>query len=169
MLQPSDSRLSTTSHTRAQWLALLARAPLALLEQVLQPHLQATPYWLRKPETGLMMVEGRAGGNGDRFNLGEMTVTRCALRLSNSATHRYVGISYIVGRSHRHAYLAAVADALLLDENERGEIERSLLTPVSALLATQKASRQARANTSKVDFFTVARESGVDTDEGEQS
>lgn len=169
MLQPSDSRLSTTSHTRAQWLALLARAPLALLEQVLQPHLQATPYWLRKPETGLMMVEGRAGGNGDRFNLGEMTVTRCALRLSNSAIHRYVGISYIVGRSHRHAYLAAVADALLLDENERGEIERSLLTPVSALLATQKASRQARANTSKVDFFTVARESGVDTDEGEQS
>ena len=87
MLQPSDSRLSTTSHTRAQWLALLARAPIALLEQVLQPHLQATPYWLRKPETGLMMVEGRAGGNGERFNLGEMTVIRCALRLSNSATH----------------------------------------------------------------------------------
>lgn len=169
MLQPSDSRLSTTSHTRAQWLALLARAPLALLEQVLQPHLQATPYWLRKPETGLMMVEGRAGGNGERFNLGEMTVTRCALRLSNSTTHRHVGISYIVGRSHRHAYLAAVADALLLDENERGEIERTLLTQVRALLATQKASRQARANTSKVDFFTVARESGVDTDEGEQS
>ncbi len=169
MLQPSDSRLSTTSHTRAQWLGLLARAPLALLEQVLQPHLQATPYWLRKPETGLMMVEGRAGGNGERFNLGEMTVTRCALRLSNTTTHRHVGVSYIVGRSHRHAYLAAVADALLLEENGRSEIERSLLTPVSALLAKQKASRQAQADTSKVDFFTVARESGVDTDDGEQS
>ncbi len=169
MLQPSDSRLSTTSHTRAQWLALLARAPIALLEQVLQPHLQATPHWLRKPETGLMMVEGRAGGNGERFNLGEMTVTRCALRLSNSATHRHVGISYIVGRSHRHAYLAAVADALLLDEKEHHEIEHSLLTPVRVLLATQKASRQAQAETSKVDFFTVARESGVNADEGEQS
>ena len=169
MLQPSDSRLSTTSHTRAQWLALLARAPIALLEQVLQPHLQATPQWLRKPETGLMMVEGRAGGNGERFNLGEMTVTRCALRLSNSATHRHVGISYVVGRSHRHAYLAAVADALLLDEKEHHEIEHSLLTPVRVLLATQKASRQAQAETSKVDFFTVARESGVNADEGEQS
>ena len=169
MLQPSDSRLSTTSHTRAQWLALLARAPIALLEQVLQPHLQATPYWLRKPETGLMMVEGRTGGNGERFNLGEMTVTRCALRLSNSATHRHVGISYVVGRSHRHAYLAAVADALLLDEKEHHEIEHSLLTPVRVLLATQKASRQAQAETSKVDFFTVARESGVNADEGEQS
>ena len=169
MLQPSDSRLSTTSHTRAQWLALLARAPIALLEQVLQPHLQATPYWLRKPETGLMMVEGRAGGNGERFNLGEMTVTRCALRLSNSATHRHVGISYVVGRSHRLAYLAAVADALVLDEKEHHEIEHSLLTPVRVLLATQKASRQAQAETSKVDFFTVARESGVNADEGEQS
>ena len=169
MLQPSDSRLSTTTPTRAQWLALLARAPLALLEQVLQPHLQASPYWLRKPETGLMMVEARAGGNGERFNLGEMTVTRCALRLSNASTHRHVGISYIVGRSHRHAYLAAVADALLLDDSERSEIERSLLTPVRALLASKKASRQAQADTSKVDFFTVARESGIDSDDEEQS
>jgi alpha-D-ribose 1-methylphosphonate 5-triphosphate synthase subunit PhnG len=98
-----------------------------------------------------------------------MTVTRCALRLSNSTTHRHVGISYIVGRSHRHAYLAAVADALLLDEKEHHEIEHSLLTPVRVLLATQKASRQAQAETSKVDFFTVARESGVNADEGEQS
>ena len=117
MLQPSDSRLSTTTTARAQWLALLARAPLALLETSLQPHLQATPHWLRKPETGLMMVEGRAGGTGERFNLGEMTVTRCALRLSNSPEHRHVGIAYIAGRSHRHAYLAAVADALLLDDS----------------------------------------------------
>ena len=169
MLQPSDSRVSTTHAARAQWLALLARAPLTLLEQALQSHVQTTPYWLRKPETGLMMVEARAGGNGERFNLGEMTVTRCALRLSNTSTHRHVGISYIVGRSHRHAYLAAVADALLLDDSERSEIERTLLAPVRALLASKKASRQAQAETSKVDFFTVARESGVDTDDEEQS
>jgi alpha-D-ribose 1-methylphosphonate 5-triphosphate synthase subunit PhnG len=115
-----------------------------------------------------MMVEARAGGNGERFNLGEMTVTRCALRLSNTTLHPHVGISYIVGRSHRHAYLAAVADALLLDESEHSEIEDSLLAPIRALLATQRASRQARADTSKVDFFTVARESGVDTDDEEQ-
>ena len=115
------------------------------------------------------MVEARAGGNGERFNLGEMTVTRCALRLSNSTAHRHVGVAYIVGRSHRHAYLAAVADALLLDETEHSEIERSLLTQVRALLATKQASRQAQADTSKVDFFTVARESGLDTDDQEQS
>ncbi len=169
MLQPSDSRLSTTTTARAQWLALLARAPLALLETSLQPHLQATPHWLRKPETGLMMVEGRAGGTGERFNLGEMTVTRCALRLSNSPEHRHVGIAYIAGRSHRHAYLAAVADALLLDDSHHAKLEQQLLVPVRRLLAEQKALRQERADTSKVDFFTVARESGVDADEGEES
>ena len=169
MLQPSDSRLSTTNTARAQWLALLARAPLALLEDVLQPHVQTTPHWLRKPETGLMMVEARAGGTGERFNLGEMTVTRCALRLSSAAIHRHVGISYIVGRSHRHAYLAAVADALLLDDSERMELEQSLLTPVRELLAANKTARQARANTSNVDFFTVARESGFDDPDEEQS
>ncbi|MEI8402160.1 MAG: phosphonate C-P lyase system protein PhnG [Alcaligenaceae bacterium] len=169
MLQPSDSRLSATNNARAQWLALLARAPLALLEDVLQPHIQATPHWLRKPETGLMMVEARTGGTGERFNLGEMTVTRCALRLSNAPIHRHVGIAYVVGRSHRHAYLAAVADALLLDDSARHELERSLLNPVRELLATNKTARQARADTSKVDFFTVARESGSDASDEEQS
>ena len=169
MLQQSDSRLSTTQSARAQWLALLARAPLALLEQVLQPHTQAAPHWLRKPETGLMMVQARTGGSGERFNLGEMTVTRCALRLSNTPVHRNVGIAYVVGRSHRHAYLAAVADALLLDESVHRELERSLLAPVRELLAANKLARQARAKTSKVDFFTVARESNVDGDDGETS
>lgn len=169
MLQPSDSGLSTTHATRAQWLGLLARAPLTLLEEVLRPHVQVTPHWLRKPETGLMMVEARTGGSGDRFNLGELTVTRCALRLSSDPMHRHVGIAYIVGRSHRHAYLAAVADALLLDDSARTELEHSLLTPIKALLANNKSARQARADTSKVDFFTVARESGSDATDEEQS
>jgi alpha-D-ribose 1-methylphosphonate 5-triphosphate synthase subunit PhnG len=116
-----------------------------------------------------MMVEGRAGGTGERFNLGEMTVTRCALRLSNSPEHRHVGIAYIAGRSHRHAYLAAVADALLLDDSHHANLEQQLLVPVRRLLIEQKKLRQERADTSKVDFFTVARESGVDAEEGEES
>ncbi|MEE4301615.1 MAG: phosphonate C-P lyase system protein PhnG, partial [Pseudomonadales bacterium] len=38
---------------------------------------------LRPAEIGLVMVRGRTGGVGDRFNLGEMTVTRCAVRLAS--------------------------------------------------------------------------------------
>ena len=47
------------------------------------------------------------GGTGTRFNLGEMTLTRCAVSLENGV----VGIAYVQGRSLRHAEQAAVADA----------------------------------------------------------
>ena len=56
---------------RAQWMALLARAPLGLLESALHVHATRPARWLRAPETGLMMVQGRAGGTGERFNLGQ--------------------------------------------------------------------------------------------------
>jgi hypothetical protein len=37
---------------------------------------------LRPPEPGLVLVRGRMGGLGDPFNLGEMAVTRSAVRLT---------------------------------------------------------------------------------------
>ena len=104
---------------RQEWMGLLARAPLPLLEQALRDHVQHAPQWLRRPETGLMMVQGRAGGTGERFNLGEITVTRCALRLAGASPEAPVGVAYVLGRSHRQAQLAAVADALLQDPAQR--------------------------------------------------
>jgi alpha-D-ribose 1-methylphosphonate 5-triphosphate synthase subunit PhnG len=103
-------------------MALLARAPLPLLEQYLAPHLSNQSQWLRRPETGLMMVQGRAGGTGERFNLGEITVTRCTLRLGDAAGNTPVGVAYVLGRSHRHAQLAATADALLQDPQRHEEL-----------------------------------------------
>ena len=66
---------------------------------------------MRGPETGLVMVRGRAGGSGSPFNLGEMTVTRCTVQLGSGTA----GHAYIAGRDERQAELAAVADALLQD------------------------------------------------------
>jgi len=169
MLQASDSVISTTNFSRAEWLALLARAPLDLLEQVLKDHTQQAPQWLRAPETGLMMVEGRAGGTGERFNLGEVTVTRCALRLPNAQKIDPVGIAYVVGRSHRHAHLAAIADALLLSTTGQDQLEQTLLIPIKELVAQQNSARQTQANSSKVEFFTVARESGAGQDDEDEA
>ena len=46
---------------------------------------------LRGPESGLVMVRGRAGGSGNAFNLGEMTVTRCTVRTGDGTLgHAYV-------------------------------------------------------------------------------
>lgn len=153
---------------RADWMALLARAPQTLLESALGPQAAATPRWLRAPETGLMMVQGRAGGTGERFNLGEVTVTRCALRLDGAHASAAVGVAYVLGRSHRQAQLAALADALLQDPVQQGALDARLLTPVRQHLARLRAERTARAQSTKVDFFTVARESGAGGDDDEE-
>lgn len=153
---------------RADWMALLARAPQSLLESVLGPQAGATPRWLRAPETGLMMVQGRAGGTGERFNLGEVTVTRCALRLDGAAAPAPVGVAYVLGRSHRQAQLAALADALLQDPAQQAALDARLLAPVRQHLSRLRAERAARAQSTKVDFFTVARESGAGGDDDEE-
>ena len=60
--------------------------------------------FLRRPETGLVMLRGRAGGTGQAFNLGEASVTRCSVRLSDGQ----VGTGYVLGRDQRKAELVAV-------------------------------------------------------------
>jgi len=155
---------------RADWMALLSRAPLDLLESAVGAHWPAKPHWLRAPETGLMMVQGRAGSTGERFNLGEVTVSRCALRMSGAqADAAVVGVAYALGRSHRQVGLAAVADALLQDGAQQVLLEQTLLSPVRQHLALQRSQREQRAQSTKVEFFTVARESGSTDDEGETS
>jgi alpha-D-ribose 1-methylphosphonate 5-triphosphate synthase subunit PhnG len=144
-------------------MALLSRAPLPLLEQGLADQAQAPLQWLRKPETGLYMVQGRVGGTGERFNLGEITVTRCALRLGD-AGNAAVGVAYVLGRDHRQARLAAIADALLQEPARQDLLEQAVLEPVRQHLARRQARRAARAQSTQVDFFTVAREAGAPDD-----
>lgn len=166
MLQSADSTTQSYGVTRAQWMALLARAPLNLLEKALGDQSDNEPLWLRKPETGLMMIQARAGGTGERFNLGEITITRCALRLPDAQVESPVGISYVLGRSHKHARLAAMLDAIFLTTTDPAFKEKTL-NPIRQHLQEQRTEREQRTATSKVEFFTVARESGAN-DESEE-
>jgi alpha-D-ribose 1-methylphosphonate 5-triphosphate synthase subunit PhnG len=111
---------------------------------------------LRAPETGLVMVRGRIGGTGSPFNLGEVTVTRAAVRLANGCT----GVSYLLGRSHRRARLAALLDALAQDAANHARLEASLLQPVRARIAAEDAGVRAAVAATKVDFFTLVRGEG---------
>ncbi len=142
-------------------MALLARAPVAALEAGLQSVAVPAYTWLRRPETGLFMVRGRVGGTGNRFNLGEMTVTRCTLRLANGSS----GVAYIHGRSHRHAELAALADALLQSTDTRDSVRRSVLDPIARQLEEGRQNMARKAQSTRVEFFTVARESGGGQDD----
>ena len=133
----------------------LARAPRELLEQwAARAELPAFT-WLRRPEHGLAMVRARAGGSGAKFNLGEMTITRCALRLESGAS----GVAYIQGRDARKAELAALADALLQTKAVR-RVKAELIEPLRAQLAARAAAMQRKAQATRVDFFTLAREAG---------
>lgn len=139
---------------RQRWMAVLARATAAELEQARARHAADVGYTpLRAPETGLAMVRGRAGGTGNRFNLGEITVTRCAVRMADGRT----GHAYVAGRSRRHAELAALFDALLQDPDARPVLEAELIAPLAQAQQAARDRRQRQAAATRVDFFTMVR------------
>lgn len=139
---------------RQRWMAVLARAPRDRLEDAWAA-LPGQPTFthLRAPEIGSTLVRGRAGGTGQRFNLGEMTLTRCAVHVENGAT----GFAWVAGRDRRHAELAAVFDALLQDQSRHDALSASLIDPLAAQQAASRAARSRQAAATKVEFFTMVR------------
>lgn len=167
MLQPHYTPTAPTADAdqaaRQTWMALLARAPEDYLEAQVGALAEGELQWLRPVETGLLMAQGRAAGTGQRFNLGEISVTRCVLRPDPARTQCHqVGVAYVLGASHRHATLAAVADALLQEPALHAHWDTCLLRPLSELLSAQAQHRKAQAQATRVEFFTVAREAGSD-------
>ncbi len=108
---------------------------------------------LRTPETGLVMARGRISGTGAPFNVGEVTVTRAAVRNSSGQT----GFSYVLGRDQQRARLAAIADAYWQGAGQRDLIEKHVITPVAKRLAAEKQRRREEVAPTRVDFFTMAR------------
>ena len=167
---PTPASDTSSPAARQTWMALLARAPEAFLEAQLGALAQGDLQWLRPPETGLLMTQGRAGGTGQRFNLGEVSTTRCVLRPDGALTHcQQVGVAYVLGGSHRHALLAALADALLQEPALHAHWDAHLLRPLSAQLSAQVQQRKAQAQATRVEFFTVAREAGSDLPQDEDT
>ena len=141
---------NTPDTARRDWLSLLSKAPPERLAALL-PDLPAHDL-LRAPEIGAVMVQGRTGGTGAPFNLGEMTVTRCSLRLAGGA----VGHAMVQGRDRAHATRAAAADALM-QTAEAARIEVSVLAPLRREAAERRATRAAKAAATRVEFFTLMR------------
>ncbi len=139
---------------RRRWMSVLAQASPAELEGRWRDVPAPPSHRLLRPaETGLVMVRGRAGGTGARFNVGEMTVTRCAVELEGGA----VGMAYVRGRDRRHAELAAVLDALLQDPARRDELEQAVVTPLAAVQTARRQAAAERVAPSRVEFFTMVR------------
>jgi alpha-D-ribose 1-methylphosphonate 5-triphosphate synthase subunit PhnG len=138
---------------RQRWMSLLAKAPEGLLDRLVAG-LGAEPAfdWVRPPEIGSVMVRGRTGGTGADFNLGEMTVTRCVLRLASGET----GHAYVQGRSKAKARQAALVDALMQGP-EAAAVQAAVLGPLAEAMEDAKRRRAAKAAATKVEFFTMVR------------
>jgi alpha-D-ribose 1-methylphosphonate 5-triphosphate synthase subunit PhnG len=145
---------------RRRWMGILARARTAELEAAWQALTTRPAYtFLRKPDTGLVLVRGRAGGTGAAFNLGEMTMTRCAVRIESPADRsRVTGLGFVAGRDARHAELAAVFDALMQLPAKAGEIEAAVIRPIEARLDAERRRAAGEVAATRVDFFTLVRE-----------
>lgn len=138
---------------RKAWIEALSKAPADALRSAFagtgpEPRFS----WLREPEIAAMMVRGRTGATGDAFNLGEMTVTRCSLKLDDGS----VGHAYVPGRDNEKARIAAICDGLMQGPRA-DEIRAAVIAPMSAITARQRTDLAARADTTRVDFFTMVR------------
>ena len=138
---------------RRDWMGLLARVPADVLDRLWQGLGLAPAFeWLRPPEVGGVMVRGRTGATGAPFNLGEMTVTRCALVLESGT----VGHGYVQGRNKQQAEKAALVDALM-QEDAADRIRAALLEPLATQMQATQDRRAAKAAATKVEFFTLVR------------
>lgn len=134
-------------------MAVLARASRAALRARLDQFPALPPHRrLRGPEIGLMMLRGRAGGDGAPFNLSEITVTRCAVTLEDGA----VGHAYVTGRDLEQAELAALVDAALQDPARRPALLAAVIEPLAAEQAAAAEAAARKAAATRVQFFTMA-------------
>ena len=139
---------------RTRWLSTLSKARFADLK-TLWENLPKKPEWrrLKPPETGMVMVRGRIGGDGAPFNLGEMTVTRCVVQIVDGA----VGVGYVAGRNAEHAELVAVIDGLGQNALAERSVADGIVEPLALLQRRLDDAASRKAAASRVEFFTLAR------------
>nr|NJM03314.1 phosphonate C-P lyase system protein PhnG [Desulfobacula sp.] len=91
--------------------------------------------------------------SGSRFNLGEITVSKCILEVQG----KFMGSGWVMGSDLRHAELAALFDALLQDPALH---DRLMTTLIPGLEEKERARRERLlkdVSDTKVEFFTLKR------------
>lgn len=144
---------------RADWLRVLAHAGADELAHVASPVLADYRFeWLREPETGLVMLRSRVGHTGERFNLGEATVTRCAVRHLGASGDAVAGVGYILGHDAARAERVARLDALLQRAELHELVWRTVVAPLREARARRDHEERARTEASRVRFFALQPE-----------
>lgn len=139
---------------RQQLLSVLSRSSLkSIQEHWSQLSIKPEYQQLKAPESGMVMVKAKAGGTGQDFNMGEMTVTRTVIQLNSGE----VGYGYTQGRDKQKSKLIALIDACHQLAEYTEKITHHLMQPLEAKLDENYQKVQEKTNSSKVDFFTMVR------------
>lgn len=151
---PHITPLAAKPRSRAAVMAILARSQPSELSVPLQVHWpDLAKCAFRAPQTGLVMLRGRMGGDGAPFNCGEATVSRAVIQLETGET----GYGQLLGRDSAHAELAAIVEALAQRPADVERVEALILTPIADRLAQEAQRKRTETAATKVDFFTLVR------------
>lgn len=147
-----QTQTSINAAGRKAALDTLAHAPAAALAELWDAWADKPGHSkVRGPETGLVMLRGRAGGGGTPFNLGEATVSRASVRIVTGQ----VGHGYCLGRDLAKAEIIAVIDALW--QRDAAAVESQIIQPLQALAQQADQQRRDESAATRVDFFTMVR------------
>ncbi|HFT8729343.1 TPA: phosphonate C-P lyase system protein PhnG [Escherichia coli] len=128
--------------TRQHWMSVLAHSqPAELAARLNALNITADYEVIRAAETGLVQIQARMGGTGERFFAGDGTL----------------GYSWVLGRDKQHAERCALIDALMQQSRHFQNLSETLIAPLDADRMARIAARQAEVNASRVDFFTMVR------------
>jgi alpha-D-ribose 1-methylphosphonate 5-triphosphate synthase subunit PhnG len=137
---------------RQRWMGILARASDAEISALLAAAPELPPHTrLRGPEIGLVMLRGRAGGDGEAFNLGEATMARCSVELGGR-----IGHAHRLGRDLAAAEASALLDAALLDPMLRPTLLEAVIEKLAGRQRQAAELEARRAAATEVRFFTLA-------------
>ncbi|HEO9522110.1 TPA: phosphonate C-P lyase system protein PhnG [Escherichia coli] len=140
--------------TRQHWMSVLAHSqPAELAARLNALNINADYEVIRAAETGLVQIQARMGGTGERFFAGDAMLTRAAVRLTDGT----LGYSWVLGRDKQHAERCALIDALMQQNRHFQNLSETLIAPLDADRMARIAARQAEVNASRVDFFTMVR------------
>lgn len=137
---------------RPEWISIFSKTNESLLKNSLD-HINFKENYdvLLGPEIGSNMIQGRAGGTGDKFNLGEATLTKCIVKFQEKT-----GYSYHLGRNLIKSEYGAILDALMQIESYHSKL-LIYVKEFQEQIQKEKIKIIADSSESKVDFFTMVR------------
>jgi alpha-D-ribose 1-methylphosphonate 5-triphosphate synthase subunit PhnG len=150
----SELDVNENQRKRQYQLSVLAKSNYADIIAVWSPlNIEVNYHCLKAPETGMVMVKARAGGEGSDFNMGEMTVTRTVVQLEN----KQLGFGYCSGRDHKKSELIAMIDAASQLDQYSDVIAVHVIDELARKNQNANQQQKEKVDSTKVNFFTMVR------------